>query len=106
MKGSSKGALSVGGAGRARVSGGTTMLFGATRMTRHVASITAAPSSARTVPARRWTFAPARTTRVATVSGASGTGRRKSKVRRVICASGPAWRANARARSAAGGPPC
>ncbi len=106
MRGSSKGSLSMGGGGPARVSMGTTTRSGATRMTRHVASITATPSSVRTVPARRWTFAPARTTRVATVSGARGTGRRKSKVRRAICASGPVWRANARARSAAGGPPC
>src|SRR5882762_9293232 len=106
MNGSSNGALSAGGPGRASVSSGTATLSGVTRITRHVASITAAPSSARTVPARRWTLAPARTTRVAMVSGASGTGRRKSKVRRAICASAPAWRANARARSAAGGPPC
>src|SRR5437879_10806682 len=106
MNGSSNGALSAGGGGGASVSSGTATLSGVTRITRHWAAITAAPSSARTVPARRWTLAPARTTRVAMVSGASGTGRKKSKVRRASGASARAWRANARARSAAGGPPC
>jgi len=104
--GSSNGALSAGGAGAAGVSGGAATLSGATRMTRHEASITAAPSSASSEPARRRTFAPARMIRVARVKGERGTGRRKSKGRRAICTPAPARRAKARASSAAGGPPC
>src|SRR5581483_8037157 len=106
MRGISKGALAAGGAGAFGVSWTTAMLSGASRTPRHVASISAVPSSASTRPARRWTLAPARTTRVATVSGATGTGRRKSNVRRATKAAGPTSRANARASSAAGGPQC
>ena len=53
------------------------------------------------------TLRPGRIVRTCTSSGASGTGRSSSIVRRVTKFAGPgSWRSTARASSAAGAPPC
>jgi hypothetical protein len=64
---------------------------------------TRSPCSSRAT--LRWTFAPARSVSTDTVRRSIGTGRRKSTVIRATGKPGAAA-ASARARSAAGGPPC